>query len=68
MTAELARLGEGRVLAQYGPMRLVITAESGHGPDDRLAADAGRWSFGLLPRLVPAPDLAPARSRSLAPG
>lgn len=67
MTAELARLGEGRVLAQYGPMRLVITAESGHGPDDRLAADAGRWSFGLLPRLVPAPDLFRRPGRRFTP-
>jgi ApbE superfamily uncharacterized protein (UPF0280 family) len=57
MTAELARLDQGRVLAQYGPMRLVITAESEHGPDDRLAEEAGRWSFGLLPRLAEAPNL-----------
>ncbi len=57
MTAELARLDHGRVLAQYGPMRLVITAESEGGPDDRLAEDAGRWAFGLLPRLTRAPEL-----------
>lgn len=57
MAAELARLGEGRVLAQYGPMRLVISAESETGPDDRLAGDAGRWAFGLLPRLAPALEI-----------
>ena len=57
MTAELAPLRPGRVLAQYGPMRLVITADGPAGPDSGLAEAAGRYAFGLLPRLVPAREL-----------
>lgn len=57
MTRELVKLGEGQALAQYGPMRLAISAQSPKGPDTELALAAGKHAFSLLPRLAPAQDL-----------
>lgn len=57
MNRELAILDDGMVLAQYGPMRLTIQAWDSHGPAAGLAEAAGRFSFDLLPRLVPGRDL-----------
>lgn len=54
MTRELVHIGDGRVLAQYGPMRLAIDVHSERGPDSEMAADAAEYAFSLLPRLVPA--------------
>ncbi len=57
MPGELARLNETTVLAQYGPIRLTIQTWTGRGPDIDLAVAAGRFSFTLLPRLLPAREL-----------
>ena len=57
MTRELVHIGDGRVLAQYGPMRLTIDVHSEKGPDSEMAAAAAEYAFSLLPRLVPAKKL-----------
>ncbi len=57
MVGELAQINETTIAAQYGPMRLSIQAWGRNGPDAALAMEAGKYSFGLLPRLVPARDL-----------
>ena len=57
MSRELVHIGDGRVLAQYGPMRLTIDARSERGPDSAMAAGAAEYAFSLLPRLVPAREL-----------
>ena len=54
MDAELYTINQSSVLALHGPMRLNISAWSSQGPDNTLAAQAGRFAFSLLPRLVPA--------------
>ncbi|MDR2947555.1 MAG: hypothetical protein LBV79_12535 [Candidatus Adiutrix sp.] len=57
MAGELAQLDDRTILAQYGPMRLTIQAWGRAGVDTALAAEAGRFSFSLLPRLAPAKEL-----------
>lgn len=54
MDAELFQLDERRVMALYGPMRLTIEAWTQRQPDIRLASEAGRFAFSLLPRIAPA--------------
>lgn len=57
MSGELALVDGTTVLAQYGPMRLTIQAWSEKGLDVDLAVAAGKFSFTLLPRLLPAREL-----------
>ncbi|MCD8351952.1 MAG: hypothetical protein LUC93_15195 [Planctomycetaceae bacterium] len=57
MPGELAVIDETTVLAQYGPIRLTIQAWTARGPDIDLAVAAGRFSYSLLPRLLPSRDL-----------
>lgn len=57
MSGELAVIGRGLILAQFGPMRLTIEAWDQGGPSESLAAEAGKYAFTLLPRLVPAREL-----------
>ena len=57
MTGELVHIGEGRVLAQYGPMRLTIDVRGENGPDSEMASAAAEYAFSLLLRLAPAKKL-----------
>ena len=57
MDGELSQINETTIMAQYGPMRLTIQAWGRAGIDIALAMEAGRFSFSLLPRLVPAREL-----------
>ncbi|MDR1044441.1 MAG: hypothetical protein LBP33_04885 [Candidatus Adiutrix sp.] len=57
MAGELSRLNDRTIMAQYGPISLTIQAWDPSGPDLALAARAGEYSFGILPRIARARDL-----------
>ena len=66
MSRELVHIGDGRVLAQYGPMRLNIDVHGQSGPDSKLAARGAEYAFTLLPRLVPAQKLFSRKNLALS--